>query len=316
MYVPFPAATVRRALADPGRVARAVPGLQLDAGDEPREEGGAALQGRLRLRIGGSTITYRGTLRLTPQGETVAIEGEGAEARGTGSVKLALTITPSPADGGTALACSGTVSGEGRIAAVPPAQAKASAGRLLERFAESLTAGLETTPIEAPDDDNDRAIPGIPGPEARHASEEKASSEPSEPPSDGAEGAEPQGSPSVFDAEIPPPSLDPLSEAGEEDEPDPLAAEADVDAEAAAIEAEAEELAASLGPQAEAAHARRSMIGRSTEEVDHAPPRGRYAPMPPTETLSPVARLRWAAPAAAVAVATVVVIGRALRRRR
>ncbi|NGN66071.1 carbon monoxide dehydrogenase subunit G [Streptomyces sp. A7024] len=311
MYVPFPAATVRRALADPDRVARAIPGLQLDAGDEPREEGGAALQGRLRLRIAGSTITYRGTLRVTPQGETFAIEGEGSEARGTGSVKLALTITPRPADGGTALACSGTVSGEGRISAVPPAQAKASAGRLLERFAESLTAGLETTPIEAPDDDNDRAIPGIPGPEARHASDEK----PAEPAPDDAD----QPGSSVFEAEIPPPSLDPLAEAGEEDEPDTEAAE-DVDlgadAEAAAIEAEAEELAASLGPQAEAAHARRSMIGRSTEEVDHAPPRGRYAPMPPTETLSPVARLRWAAPAAAVAVATVVVIGRALRRRR
>ncbi|SCE04943.1 hypothetical protein GA0115245_13001, partial [Streptomyces sp. di188] len=67
---------------------------------------------------------------------------------------------------------------------------------------------------------------------------------------------------------------------------------------------------------AEVAHARRTMIGRSAEEVDHAPPRGRYAPVPPPQTVSSSAPLRWAAPAAALAVASAVVAIRALRRRR
>jgi hypothetical protein len=69
-------------------------------------------------------------------------------------------------------------------------------------------------------------------------------------------------------------------------------------------------------PPAEAAHARRTMIGRSAEEVDHAPPRGRYAPAPAPESLTAGATLRWAAPAAALAVASAIVVGRALRRRR
>lgn len=66
---------------------------------------------------------------------------------------------------------------------------------------------------------------------------------------------------------------------------------------------------------AEAAHARRTMIGRSAEEVDHAPPRGRYAPVPAPSSATTSATLRWAAPAAALVVASAVVVGRALRRR-
>jgi len=69
-------------------------------------------------------------------------------------------------------------------------------------------------------------------------------------------------------------------------------------------------------PPAEAAHARRTMIGRSAEEVDHAPPRGRYAPMPAPDSSSASATLRWIAPAAALALASAVVVGRMLRRRR
>lgn len=58
------------------------------------------------------------------------------------------------------------------------------------------------------------------------------------------------------------------------------------------------------------------MIGRSAEEVDHAPPRGRYAPVPSPETTTASSTLRWVAPAAALALASAVVVGRALRRRR
>ncbi|KKD03985.1 hypothetical protein TN53_32360, partial [Streptomyces sp. WM6386] len=66
---------------------------------------------------------------------------------------------------------------------------------------------------------------------------------------------------------------------------------------------------------AEAAHARRTMIGRSAEEVDHAPPRGRYAPVPAPQASAPHSVLRWAAPAAALVVASAIVVGRALRKR-
>ncbi|WBB64302.1 SRPBCC family protein [Streptomyces sp. WMMC500] len=311
VYVPQPAETVRRALSDPERVARSVPGLTLDE-DQAEERG--TLRGRLRLRVAGSSITYRGTLRLTPLGDSVAVEAEGGESRGSGAVTASLTLTPRDADeaGTTSLVCAGTVSSTGRLAAVEAAQAEAAGGRLLERFAESLAADLEAEPLaeapgepagtaeaaEAPEhpddavqpsdaadvglgDDNERAIPGIPAPEQS--------------------GETPPGEGRAFDAEVPPPSLDPLAD----DMLDALADE----------EEDADEPADDLLEEPEAAHARRTMIGRSAEEVDHAPPRGRYAPEPAADAPVPTSSLRWLAPAAALAVATAVIVGRALRRR-
>ncbi|MBW3705900.1 carbon monoxide dehydrogenase, partial [Streptomyces griseus] len=93
----------------------------------------------------------------------------------------------------------------------------------------------------------------------------------------------------VFDSPVPPPSIDPVAGV---------------------------EFSVPDEPPAEAAHARRTMIGRSAEEVDHAPPRGRYAPVPSPEAGGASTTLRWVAPAAALALASAVVLGRALRRRR
>ncbi|AKH83735.1 hypothetical protein AA958_17690 [Streptomyces sp. CNQ-509] len=302
MHVPQPAETVRRALSDAVRVARSVPGLTLD--EDGAEEPGT-LRGRLRLRVAGSSITYRGTLRLTPGGPSVAVEAEGEESRGSGTVTVSLALTPREAveEGTATLLCTGTVASTGRLAAVEAGQAQAAGVRLLERFAESLAADLEAEPLaeepagepEHPDDavqpgdgtdagigdDNERAIPGIPAPE--HS------------------GETPPGTGKVFDAEVPPPSLDPLAD----DVLDALADE----------EEDADEPVDDLLEEPEAAHARRTMIGRSAEEVDHAPPRGRYAPTPAADAPAQAAGLRWLAPAAALAVATAVILSRALRRR-
>ncbi|AUH41604.1 hypothetical protein CXR04_16435 [Streptomyces sp. CMB-StM0423] len=309
MHVPQPAETVRRALSDAERVARSVPGLTLD--EDGAEEPGT-LRGRLRLRVAGSSITYRGTLRLTPGGPSVAVEAEGEESRGSGSVTASLTLTPREAteEGTATLLCTGTVASTGRLAAVEAAQAQAAGVRLLERFAESLAADLEAEPLpevspepggeqagepEHPHDavqpgdgtdvglgdDNERAIPGIPAPEQSAET--------------------PPGTGKVFDAEVPPPSLDPLAD----DVLDALSDE----------EEDGDEPVDDLLEEPEAAHARRTMIGRSAEEVDHAPPRGRYAPTPAADSPVQAAGLRWLAPAAALAVATAVILSRALRRR-
>ncbi|MBW8798818.1 MAG: SRPBCC family protein [Streptomyces sp.] len=236
VYVPAPASRLREALADPARVARAVPGLQQDAGADPGT-------GRLKVRIGSHSITYRGSVRVSAHDDgSYAVDGDATEARGTGTVKLALTIRLAETGEGCTVTVTGTASADGRVAELPAEAVQAAATRLLGRFAEGLG--------EAP------AAPA----------------------------AEP---PSVFQTEVPPPSLAP------EPEPEPL-------------------------PEifAEAAHARRTMIGRSAEEVDHAPPRGRYAPVPAPQTVAGASTLRWAAPAAALALASAIVVTRALRRRR
>ncbi|MFC8069616.1 SRPBCC domain-containing protein [Streptomyces sp. NPDC057293] len=278
VFVPVPAERLRDVLADPVRVARAVPGLQQDAGAEP-------VAGRLKVRIGSHSITYRGSLRLSarPDG-TYAVEGDATESRGTGEVTLALTLSVRDAEGGATVVFAGTATADGRVTELPEESVASATARLLTRFAENL----------------------------------------------GTAAAEEQPPASVFDTEVPPPSLDTedaddAEDAGEADATD----EADADAAGGADEGRAaapqtpptpaapEPPAPDMvEPPAEAAHARRTMIGRSAEEVDHAPPRGRYAPVPAPQTGVAGAPLRWAAPAAAVVVAGAIVVGRALRKRR
>ncbi|WP_246530914.1 hypothetical protein [Streptomyces bathyalis] len=404
MNVPFSVGSVRAALAEPERVARCVPGLQLDSaeGVKPARTGksggsanakstGSTVEGRLRVRVGGSTITYRGSLTLTPVGEEFTVKGTGTEARGSGSVRLNLTVVPRRAkDGeGTRLVFSGTVKADGRLKEVEQKTATTAGHRLLERFGSALGESIQEDPpkeLDSPDapaaepatagptggigepGDNERVIPGIPGPDNRETpseekspkgeakdaakdaskdkagekgqakaggkagpggadksqdkggakagdaestaeetgkkkagddakdedkSQEKAEDKDAAEDKDGkAREGEIPGREGIFGTEVPPSSLDPFNE-------EPL--------DEAEVEAAAE---------AEAAHARRTMIGRSAEEVDHAPPRGRYAPIPVPEPIANSAALRWVAPAAAAVVAGAVVIGRALRRRR
>ncbi|MEU7421333.1 SRPBCC family protein [Streptomyces antibioticus] len=277
VFVPVPARRLRAALADPAQVARAVPGLQQDAGTEP-------VAGRLKVRVAGHTITYRGTARITAREDgAYAVEGDATEVRGSGAVKLALVVRPRDTDGGTTLRFEGTASADGRVAELPQDAVIAAVARILNRFAENLGAGSSGVEGDAGESPVTAEAP-VAEPTAADEPAESADAEPAE-------------------------SAD---------------AEADADAETDAVEdpeAPAEPSAEAPAeppaePPAEAAHARRTMIGRSAEEVDHAPPRGRYAPVPAPQTVAQNSTLRWAAPAAALVVASAIVVGRALRRRR
>ncbi|MFC8566121.1 SRPBCC domain-containing protein [Streptomyces sp. NPDC057245] len=292
VFVPVPAERLRDVLADPAVVARAIPGLQQDAGAEP-------VAGRLKVRIGSHSITYRGTLRLSAREDgTYAVQGDATESRGSGTVALALTLRVADADGGSTVTLGGTATADGRVTELPEESVTSATARLLTRFAENLGTAAAEEPRPA----------------------------------------------SVFDTEIPPPSLlatDDETNGGDEaeggdegegaggahDGGDDVNGGGNTDTDAAPGPA----APPSPGPPApgpsapdpveppaaaEAAHARRTMIGRSAEEVDHAPPRGRYAPVPAPQPSVAGAPLRWAAPAAALVVASAIVVGRALRRRR
>ncbi|MEU9155860.1 SRPBCC family protein [Streptomyces sp. NPDC048417] len=236
VYVPAPASRLREALADPARVARALPGLQQDTGAAPGT-------GRVKVRVGSHSITYRGSLRVSAHDDgSYALDGDATEARGTGTVKLALTLRLADTDEGCQVTVTGTASAGGRVAELPAGAVESAATRLLNRFVEGLGEARPEPP--------DQPV-------------------------------------SIFEADVPQPSLAP--EPVEEPLPEIFA---------------------------EAAHARRTMIGRSAEEVDHAPPRGRYAPVPAPQTVAAASALRWAAPAAALALASAIVVTRALRRRR
>ncbi|WP_406137829.1 SRPBCC family protein [Streptomyces sp. NBC_01089] len=325
VVVPVPAESVRRVLADPARVARCVPGLQQDADSAGAGKGGLA--GRLKVRIDGHTITYRGTVRFVERDGGYEIDGEGTEARGPGSVTLSLKLGLADADAGTTLRWTGTARAtDGRLAQIPPEAALTAARRLLDRFGDRVRAeaqadgsggvsgsgggaadaagsadaraadaagaadagGTDTGAADAAGSadsgsstDSDGATPA--------PTDEPASTDSTDANDSGDGDGHGDAGASVFDTEVPPPSLDPAADAG---------------------------FTAPGEPPVEAAHARRTMIGRSAEEVDHAPPRGRYAPVPAPSSSTAGATLRWAAPAAALALASAVVVGRALRRRR
>ncbi|MET9464871.1 SRPBCC domain-containing protein [Streptomyces sp. NPDC006544] len=322
VFVPVPAADVRAVLRDPARVARCVPGLQQAA-----ETGAGPLSGRLKVRVGGHTVTYRGSLSVTERDpDHFVVDGEGAEVRGSGSVKLTLALRLAEADGGTRLEFTGEGAADGRAAGFTPEAAATTAHRLLDRAAGHLAAlavddgppagradgagvadgadeaGGADEAAGAPDGPSDGERPGDRA--ARDAITGDVVSESEEEPEDpDDEGPDDAGeiteiTASVFDTEVPPPSLDPFLEGTFDGM------------------AELGDLGGPPRPPAEAAHARRTMIGRSAEEVDHAPPRGRYAPVPAPASAVANADLRWLAPAVAVAVASAVLLGRALRRRR
>ncbi|GHF44638.1 hypothetical protein GCM10010218_27610 [Streptomyces mashuensis] len=303
MFVPFPPDAVRKVLADPARVARCVPGLQQDAASD------TALSGRLRLRIGGSTITYRGALRLTERGGAYELSGEGTEVRGSATVTFTLTALPEEAPGGTRLTCTGTVSGAGRLAELDPKTTESAGRRLLDRFGAALTDALREDTAEGTDRTDDAA------PDAQAPDTEAPDTTGPDSTTPDTRGGHPHAAGLGDEAGTPLGNGDDLvgTASGSGVESGDLADAALPEGFGAAAEnagGSGEE------PPAEAAHARRTMIGRSAEEVDHAPPRGRYAPVPAPEAATGTAALRWAAPAAALAIAGAVVVTRALRRRR
>ncbi|WP_328670552.1 carbon monoxide dehydrogenase [Streptomyces sp. NBC_00328] len=371
VFVPFPAGRLREALADPVRVARAVPGLQQDAsavadsaaetdgGSPPgsgsgqdaaggsaaagrgRDAGVARVAGRLKVRVAGHTITYRGAFRVSAQADgSYAVEGDATEVRGAGAVKLALTLRLLPAEGGTTLAFGGTASGDGRLAELPHDAVTSTGARLLTRFGEALSTDLASRTGSEP---GTGAEPAQGAAESGHRAESETGPSAGNVPAAGSE-REPAPAPEA-EAE---PEVEAEPEAGLGPEAGPetetgLGPETDAEGEAvpgfeadvtsspfdssgeddefggkdfvAEAEAEARE-PGRADAMAEAAHARRTMIGRSAEEVDHAPPRGRYAPVPPPEATAARDTLRWAAPAAALALASAIVVTRALRKRR
>ncbi|MFJ3904401.1 SRPBCC family protein [Streptomyces sp. NPDC090025] len=322
VFVPVPAEVLRATLTDPARVARCVPGFQQDA------DGAGPLAGRLKVRVGGNTITYRGVLRITGHGARFAVVGEGMEVRGKGTAALDLTLALTPVAEGTSIGFGGAVTASGRLAETDPEARAAAGARLLDRFAEALVAVADVEAEVAAEADAAADAEGEAGDVDADADadvdDDGVDDGVEEPGGAGAAGGGGRGS--VFDAPVPPPSLDRDADAEFDDE-DGADADADDGSDADADdEADDEEAGpradavgrgfGSGGQPAEAAHARRTMIGRSAEEVDHAPPRGRYAPVPAVEASSAATTLRWIAPAAALALASAVVVGRAWRRRR
>ncbi|NUU24801.1 MAG: carbon monoxide dehydrogenase, partial [Streptomycetaceae bacterium] len=123
VVVPIPVRLVWGVWHDPARLAECVPGLSLD---EPARAGGEPhLAGRLRLRAGSTTVTYRGVAAVAEADDlplAVVVTAEGVEARGEAPVKAVLTVRLDDEGTSTKLVFDGSLTAQGRTAELPPEQ--------------------------------------------------------------------------------------------------------------------------------------------------------------------------------------------------
>ncbi|MFG2821851.1 CoxG family protein [Kitasatospora sp. NPDC048365] len=251
VVVPLPAEVVREALLDRELVARCVPGLSaISEASSPVETGG-----RLRVRIGGSTITYGGSLSGDGWvGDELLVRLSGEEIRGGAAVSVLLRITVAEAPGGTRVRFDAVAEVAGRLAAFDAETREAAARRLLDRAAATLVEELTVAEEDLDGTDEDGATVVY-----------------------------------LEDRSIGGDLDDDLSDliAFSDDEPGLPFGEPD------ALPAPQPELPYESEPVPVGGPVRRSIVGRSAEEVDHAPPHGRYAPTPPSHSARARAASRW-----------------------
>ncbi len=317
----MPAELVRQALQDPALLARCVPGLSTEpaaAGSGQAEE----ISGRLRLRIGTSTITYRGVLSLIEGREGVLTAfAEGQEARGSGEATATVRISVAEAaeaaeaadvsdvsdvseaagpgagaEDAAVIRFTADLSATGRLTEFDDETLAAAGRRLLDRFAAALASeGADTADEDGSEAEDDPAA----GPDATVLFLEDRT-----PGADDADGS------GAFDEEFGEGSLD--------DDLSDLIAFSDADAERFGLPTGAEAAAEQAPPNASSdlpydydqdpvlsGPVRRSIVGRSAEEVDHAPPRGRYAPALPARSARARAATRWGGEGGASALGAV-----------
>ncbi|WP_081952020.1 SRPBCC domain-containing protein [Kitasatospora phosalacinea] len=214
----------------------------------------AGADSRLRIRIAGSTITFAGRLTLDGWRDgALALRLGGEEIRGAAPVAAELRIVLEERTGETAIRFTAGLSASGRLAGFEAEALESTGRRLIDRAVAALVAELS-------------------GPEGRDGGEE-----------DGEDGDPADGATVVFldDRDRGQDLDDDLSDLISFDDADDLPAPVP-----AAPRPEP-------GYDQEGAPVRRSIVGRSAEEVDHAPPHGRYAPAPPAHSARARAASRW-----------------------
>ena len=300
VLVPLPQHTVRRSLRRPGVLARCLPGFVAQEPGGQRGHDLPLLAGRLKLRIGSSSITYRSELRLLDaEAGAAGTDASGWDATdpvftitavqsvGAGEASGTLRVTTLPEEAyGTRILFRSELGGKGRIEDLPP-QAVLDAGRrLLDRFCAALTVDPEVTAGLAPGLDGPAGSDG-PSADAEDAEDSDGSFEAVDL-GDLADLADLNDLGDLSDLA----DLADLGELGDIEAPDESGLFMIEESSDASFNA-----AAALNePWPEAPGNRRSIVGRSAEEVDHAPPSGRYGPALPPRSARSRAAARWGSP--------------------
>ncbi|WP_203982244.1 SRPBCC family protein [Sphaerisporangium rufum] len=148
--VPVPVEQAWPVLLDVERVAPCLPGATLDAVE------GDAFTGRMKVKVGPVTVTYKGRAAFTSvdkDAHALTLEASGKEARGTGTAGATVdaTLAADPDDTErTKVAVRTSFNVTGRPAQFGRGMMAEVGERLIDRFAANLAALLAEAPGEVP----------------------------------------------------------------------------------------------------------------------------------------------------------------------
>lgn len=149
LEVPAPREMVWLYLLDPAQVVACLPGAELLEVEDPRR-----FAGRVKVKIGAVTVTYKGRASLTEVDDArglIRMVGEGTDQTGPGSARVTMdcfvTATPS---GGTRVRVAARVELVGRIVQLGRGMIPGVAEQIFQQFAGCMRARLEGAPAAPP----------------------------------------------------------------------------------------------------------------------------------------------------------------------
>ena len=135
--VPVPPDRAWDVLLDVERIAPCMPGATVDEFD------GEVVTGRIKIKVGPVSLTYRGTAKFTerdPEARFVVVEASGKETRGAGtaSATVRASLEPEPSGEATKVIMHTTMNVTGRPAQFGRGVMVEVGGKLVEKFADNL----------------------------------------------------------------------------------------------------------------------------------------------------------------------------------
>jgi uncharacterized protein len=135
--VPVPPDRAWDVLLDVERIAPCMPGATVDNFD------GEVVTGRIKVKVGPVSLTYRGTAKFTerdPDAKVIVLEASGKETRGAGTASATVRATLEPESGGEATKATmhTTMNVTGRPAQFGRGVMAEVGGKLVEQFAQNL----------------------------------------------------------------------------------------------------------------------------------------------------------------------------------
>jgi carbon monoxide dehydrogenase subunit G len=135
--VPVPPDRAWDVLLDVEKIAPCMPGASVDEFD------GEVVTGRIKVKVGPVSLTYRGTAKFTerdPDAKVIVLEASGKETRGAGTASATVRATLEPDSGGEATKASmhTTMNVTGRPAQFGRGVMVEVGSKLVEQFAQNL----------------------------------------------------------------------------------------------------------------------------------------------------------------------------------